>query len=120
MVDQFCSRFLRPAKVPPRLVYRHKSATCDAFGQSLQVPSPMIKWATGGGVSVEFLVLPGDCRRRWRTKGNRVMIHTIDQIEEEVLSYEVSDEALEAAAGTTDKVGSFTLSFCTGLDTCPA
>jgi hypothetical protein len=48
------------------------------------------------------------------------MIHTIDQIEEEVLSYEVSDEALEAAAGTTDKVGSFTLSFCTGLDTCPA
>jgi hypothetical protein len=46
---------------------------------------------------------------------------TIDQIEEEILSYEVSDEALEAAAGTMkDKAGSFTLSFCTGLDTCPA
>ena len=46
---------------------------------------------------------------------------TIQQIEEETLSYEVSDEALEAAAGTVkDKAGSFTISFCSGLDTCPA
>jgi len=46
---------------------------------------------------------------------------TINQIEEAILSYEVSDEALEAAAGTmTDKAGSFTLAFCSGLDTCPA
>ena len=46
---------------------------------------------------------------------------TIDQTEVEILCYEVSDEALEAAAGTTkDKAGSFTLSFCSGLDTCPA
>jgi hypothetical protein len=46
---------------------------------------------------------------------------TIDQIEEAILSYEVSDEALEAAAGTMkDKAGSFTLAFCSGLDTCPA
>jgi hypothetical protein len=46
---------------------------------------------------------------------------TIQQIEEEILSYEVSDEALEAAAGTVkDKAGSFTISFCSGLDTCPA
>lgn len=46
---------------------------------------------------------------------------TIDQIDQEVLSYEVSDEALEAAAGTMkDKAGSFTLAFCSGLDTCPA
>jgi hypothetical protein len=41
---------------------------------------------------------------------------TIDQIEE----IEISDEALEAAAGTTkDKAGSFTMAFCSGLDTCP-
>jgi len=45
----------------------------------------------------------------------------IQQIEEETLSFEVSDEALEAAAGTVkDKAGSFTISFCSGLDTCPA
>ncbi len=45
----------------------------------------------------------------------------IDQREEEILTFEVSDEALEAAAGTVkEKTGSFTLSFCSGLDTCPA
>jgi hypothetical protein len=41
-------------------------------------------------------------------------------IEEEIL-IDVSDEALEAAAGSTkEKAGAFTLSFCSGLDTCPA
>jgi hypothetical protein len=46
---------------------------------------------------------------------------TTNQIEAEILSYEVSDEALEAAAGTVkDKAGSITLAFCSGLDTCPA
>jgi hypothetical protein len=45
----------------------------------------------------------------------------IDQREEEILTFDVSDEALEAAAGTVkDKAGAFTLSFCSGLDTCPA
>jgi hypothetical protein len=44
---------------------------------------------------------------------------TIDQIEEEILNYEVSDEAIEAAAGK-EKAGAFTISFCSGLDTCPA
>ena len=45
----------------------------------------------------------------------------IDQREEEILTYVVSDEALEAAAGSLkEKAGAFTLSFCSGLDTCPA
>ena len=40
--------------------------------------------------------------------------------EEEILTFDVSDEALEAAAGTMkDKAGAFTLAFCSGLDTCP-
>jgi hypothetical protein len=44
----------------------------------------------------------------------------IDLREEEILNYQVSDEALEAAAGTMkDKAGAFTLAFCSGLDTCP-
>jgi hypothetical protein len=43
-------------------------------------------------------------------------------IEREVdLSFEVSDEALEAAAGSLkEKAGAFTLAFCSGLDTCPS
>ncbi len=45
----------------------------------------------------------------------------IEKLEEETLPCDVSDEALESAAGTTtDRAGSFTLAFCSGLDTCPA
>ena len=44
----------------------------------------------------------------------------VERIEEEFLTYDVSDEALEAAAGMAkDKAGSLTLAFCSGLDTCP-
>jgi hypothetical protein len=40
---------------------------------------------------------------------------------DEDLSFEVSDEALEAAAGSVkEKAGAFTLAFCSGLDTCPS
>jgi hypothetical protein len=42
----------------------------------------------------------------------------LEQIEEELLSYEVSDESLETAA--TAKAGAYTLGFCTGLSACPA
>jgi hypothetical protein len=52
-------------------------------------------------------------------KRNKAM--TEMKMEEQVLNYEVSDEALEAAAGSVkEKAGAFTLSFCSGLDTCPA
>jgi hypothetical protein len=49
------------------------------------------------------------------------MTHTIDQTEEEILTFQVSDEALEAAAvSVKENAGAFTLAFCSGLDTCPA
>ena len=45
----------------------------------------------------------------------------LGQTDEKILTYTVSDEALEAAAGTLkDKAEAFTLSFCSGLDTCPS
>jgi hypothetical protein len=44
----------------------------------------------------------------------------LDQTEEEILTYEVSDEALETAAGTgKEKAGNYTLGACTGLSVCP-
>jgi len=43
----------------------------------------------------------------------------IEQIEEEILAYDVSEEALEVAAGGKEKAGSFTLGACTGLSVCP-
>ena len=44
----------------------------------------------------------------------------LDQTEADILTYEVSDEALETAAGTgKEKAGHDTLGFCTGLSACP-
>jgi hypothetical protein len=44
----------------------------------------------------------------------------IEQTEQEILAYDVSDEALEIAAGGKEKAGSFTLGACTGLTVCPS
>ena len=44
----------------------------------------------------------------------------LDQTEEEMLAYEVSDETLESAVGTgSEKAGNYTLYFCTSLGLCP-
>jgi hypothetical protein len=43
----------------------------------------------------------------------------LDQTEQEILSYDVSDDALEAAAGI-DQPSAFTLGACTGLSVCPS
>ena len=45
----------------------------------------------------------------------------IELTEQEVLTFDVSDEALEAAAGTArEKVANYTLAACSGLAVCPA
>jgi hypothetical protein len=44
-----------------------------------------------------------------------------DFAEEDTLTFEVSDEAIESAAcSLRDKPGSATISFCSGLDSCPS
>lgn len=44
----------------------------------------------------------------------------LDRTEEEILTFEVSDESLETAAGTgKEKAGNYTLGFCTGFTSCP-
>ena len=41
-------------------------------------------------------------------------------LEDAMLAYEVSDEALETAAGTgKENAGNYTLLFCSGLTECP-
>ena len=42
----------------------------------------------------------------------------LEQTEEEMLTYEVADEALESATGN-ERAGNYTLFFCTALDLCP-
>jgi hypothetical protein len=45
----------------------------------------------------------------------------LEQTEREILVFEVSDEALEAAAGTVrEKAANYTLAACSGLSVCPA
>jgi hypothetical protein len=39
--------------------------------------------------------------------------------EEDLLTHEVSDEALEAAGGNNEVAGNYTLAACTGLSVCP-
>ena len=65
-------------------------------------------------------ISPPNCRRHWANKRMSIMNDAtigLDQIEE-LPGYEVSDEALEAAAGS-EKAG-YTLAYCSGLSVCPA
>ena len=42
-------------------------------------------------------------------------------VEDEILNYAVTDEAVEAAAGILEgQAKNATISFCSGLDTCPS
>jgi len=43
----------------------------------------------------------------------------LEKTEEEILAFEVSDAALELAAGTGKEKANFTLGACTGLSECP-
>jgi hypothetical protein len=47
------------------------------------------------------------------------MIDISRNIEEVVLGFDVSDEALEIAASTAIEKANFTLGACTGLSECP-
>ena len=45
----------------------------------------------------------------------------LEQTEQDILAFEISDEALEAAAGTVTKcAANYTLAACSGLSVCPA
>ena len=44
-------------------------------------------------------------------------IFKLDQAEEEILTHQISDEALEMAGSET--AANYTLYFCTALDLCP-
>jgi rhamnose utilization protein RhaD (predicted bifunctional aldolase and dehydrogenase) len=50
---------------------------------------------------------------------NAMMRMGLEKSEREILAFEVSDAALEIAAGTTKEKVNFTLGACTGLSECP-
>jgi len=72
--------------------------------------------ALGGGLVPFFSHYANSAGGERTTKGYRAMKYKIEQTEEEILAFEVSDEALEIAAGT--EKANFTLGACTGLSVC--
>jgi len=48
------------------------------------------------------------------------MTHTALNPQDETLTFDVSDEALEIAASAPNGLVNFTLANCTGLSACPA
>jgi hypothetical protein len=45
----------------------------------------------------------------------------INDVEDDILNYQIADEAVEAAAGTLEgHAKNATIAFCSGLDTCPS
>ena len=63
-----------------------------------------------------FLQLSGTLRSAER---NNAMTDITQKKEEETLTFDVSDEALEVAAGAAREQVNFTLGSCTGLSECP-
>jgi hypothetical protein len=48
-------------------------------------------------------------------------ITDVADVENDIVNYEVADEAVEAAAALLEgQAKSVTISFCSGLDTCPS
>ena len=47
------------------------------------------------------------------------MLDITSKTEEEMLTFDVSDEALDIATGTVSDKSNFTLGACTGLSECP-
>jgi hypothetical protein len=58
----------------------------------------------------------------FETEGAKTMDDdTLDPIADEILTYEITDEAIESVAcSVREQAGAVTLAFCSGLDTCPS
>jgi hypothetical protein len=101
------------------LAVRHGLIWIDFFHSASEYSKR--RWE-GAFFSVYSLLVPANiCRRRWRTKGSMTMSDAtlvLDQAEQELLTFQVSDEALETAAGSV-KENAFTLGSCTGMSVCP-
>ena len=71
-----------------------------------------------------IIKMQGPLYGNWPTEGSLLWSDTItigrDRPEEEMLTYEVSDEALESAAGDeSERAGKYSIAWCTFLTGCP-
>jgi hypothetical protein len=77
--------------------------------------------ALGGGRLLDFLSCLSAPLPNERISTMSETTTRIDQADEELLTFDISDEALEATAGTVrEKAANYTLGACSGLSVCPA
>jgi septation ring formation regulator EzrA len=68
------------------------------------------------------IILDDDARVEiyWRRQMSESVID-LEDVENDILNYEVADEVAEAAAAILEgQAKNVTISFCSGLDTCPS
>jgi hypothetical protein len=75
-------------------------------------------YGAGKGRFIRISLIAGAAgERKDTTMKNTTM--GLEKLEEEILAFDVSDEALEIAAGTAKEKANFTLGACSGLSVCP-
>lgn len=92
--------------------------TQGLFQLTLDYPHQIIvPMALGGGVVSEISLTAGAAGER-KDAAMKSTIMGLEMTEEEILAFEVSDEALESAAGSAKEKANFTLGACSGLSVC--
>jgi hypothetical protein len=74
--------------------------------------------AYGAGKGRFFEQLLADAGAAGERKDRAMNTIGLEKTEKEILAFEVSDEALEIAAGMAKEKAGFTLGACTGLSVC--
>jgi hypothetical protein len=75
-------------------------------------------YGAGRGRFFQYLLLPAPLANE-RIMPMKCTTTGLEKIEDEILAFEVSDEALEIAAGSAKEKANFTLGACSGLSVCP-
>jgi hypothetical protein len=93
------------------------------FGLTFSWVHRIIEYGAGRGRYPTILLASRACYLPAPLANERIMTMSdatlvLDQAEEAILSFQVSDEALETAAGSV-KENAFTLGSCTGYSVCP-
>jgi hypothetical protein len=113
------SIFGRPALL---LDFQRQGYSCVAKhrfipARSSQFRYPELKhWLPFTGNSTTHFVVYSCVSSKFRRSNMTMFLSTLH--EEDLLTFEVSDEALETAGGN-DIAGNYTLAACTGLSVCP-
>jgi hypothetical protein len=78
----------------------------------------IVGMALGGGCLFQYFSLTAGAAGERKDPAMKSTLVGLEMSEEEILAFDVSDEALESAAGSTKEKANFTLGACSGLSVC--